>query len=119
MGINDSKELCYLHLTNPIEQDLILEATKLAQAKCLERVNWLKELAASNIKEREIPLYKRTPGPRNIGTLIDISELEKNLPSMEDLTLTDKVDKKTKPKDKRIVPNIKISDIEILEEMCL
>jgi hypothetical protein len=97
--------LCYLHTTNVISEDILLEATKLAQVKCVERANWIKELAAKYIEDREIPLYQRAPGPRTTGAVVSISEAEK-LPKL-----------KASLGKKRVV--LDTSSIKIMEEISL
>ena len=75
IGINDSKELCYLHLTNPINHDVLTEGTRLAEVKCLERINWIKDLVTQDDEKRNVPIYLKKDGPRTTGTVVDISSL--------------------------------------------
>ncbi|CAL8073074.1 unnamed protein product [Orchesella dallaii] len=109
VGINDSKELCHLHLTHPIEQELLLEATKLAQAQCLDRLNMLKGLVEEVKTQREVPIYKRPQGPRATGTVLSLSALETSSRNRSE----------KKPSIKYLSPLITASDINMLEELCI
>jgi len=81
VGINDSKELCFLHLTNIIEHDVLTEATRLAEEKCLERINWVKELVAADDEVRKVPVYvQRLTAPRSTGAVIDIPPIQIPVP---------------------------------------
>jgi len=118
VGINDSKELCYLHLTNPMEESLLLEATKLAQNQCLERVNWFKELCKANMEEREVPQYQRAPEPNSSGATLDLNSFKRSLSDLKpvDCSITASVAKEEKlTKD----PKFDISDIQVLQSLTL
>jgi hypothetical protein len=103
-------------LTNPLDEDLLLEATKLAQNQCIKRVNWFKELCGENITEREVPLYLRPPGPRTTGAVLDFKDLSATLSS---LSLSNLKIKKEDSKSLGPIPSFKKSDIRILDNLCL
>ncbi|ODN05042.1 Protein RRP45A [Orchesella cincta] len=109
VGVNDSKELCHLHLTHPIDQELLLEATKLAQVQCLERLNMLKQLVEEVKAQREIPVYKRPKGPRTAGAELKLSAIEELSTSGPE----------QKPSMKYLSPLISTSDVNMLEELCI
>lgn len=75
VGVNESKELCFLHVTNPINYELLSEATALAQAISLDRIKWLKELVQADDERRSIPVYMKGNEPRKVGLVIDLSTL--------------------------------------------
>lgn len=122
IGLNDSKELCYLHTTNVIAEDTLLEATKLAQAKCIERANWIKDLATKYINDRDVPVYLKDPGPRTTGAVVSISEADKKLPSLLELsyqTIPSTSTKDLRSKVRKDVPTIVLSQITVLEDIVL
>ena len=91
IGINDSKEMCYLNLTNPVYQDLVFEALEIAEKKCLERINWIRELVAEDDKERSIPCYMRHDEPRKDGRVIQLSSLDETEADIQKLSLLDSI----------------------------
>jgi len=97
IGINDCKELCYLNLNNPVDQALITEAVQTAQTKCLERIDFMKNLVAENDKERSIPVYQRKNEPRKTGKVFKLSDLKDldvdNSEEFKNLSLLDEVSK--------------------------
>lgn len=125
IGLNDSKELCYLHTTNIIAEDILLEATKLAQVKCVERANLMKELSGAYITDRDIPLYLRAPGVRTTGTIINITDAEAKLPSISTISnlISPSSPRSSSAKDKKSSTRIQIvpktASITVLEEMVL
>ncbi len=124
IGLNDSKELCYLHTTNIIAEETLLEATKLAQAKCIERAIWIKELASKYIEDRDIPLYERVPGSRTTGAVFSISDAELNLPCLNNCisfqpSKSTNSKSKINPKKYATLPTINSTDIKVLEEMAV
>lgn len=114
IGINDSKELCHLHLTNPIDKELLLAATKLAEEQCLSRINTLKARVEEVKAKREVPVYKRPTGPRKTGTELNLAEVSKLLSDKESS------EKRRSQKSLAHVPSkIMQEDVNIAEKMCI
>jgi exosome complex component RRP45 len=97
VGINDSKELCFLHLTYPFRNLVLSDLTKMAQEKCMERIEWIKQLAQADEERRQVPLYERRKTQlRSEGRSIKIpssvlpqSTTASDLEVMKDLSLAE------------------------------
>jgi len=74
LGVNNGRELTYLHVTSPINYEILSEATRMAFIKCHERIKWLKELVVKNDDLRFIPIYMKGNEPRKNGRVIDLSQ---------------------------------------------
>lgn len=108
--MTDSKELCHLHMTNPIDKSLLLEATTLAQGHCLERLEMLKTEVQKVKETRSVPIYLRPVGPRKNGAELTLEEIDRTIQE------ANASKRKSKLKKSRI-STILSSNINILENM--